>query len=189
MERLARAKPPRAHPERETRRDVPHRPAERLPPGAVPDSRCQTAVGSAEGESRVFGERCAERPAASRSMVTGPSVPGRRDIVACVSRTFRFDGRAARARPGWSAEASLDRRPAFSMGGTGPRKPPVVNCRWRASERPVCKVAEGKLVRLEKDILRKSRTGAAPCIVGAGRAQAASAEDLEAVLAHDAEQL
>ena len=71
--------------------------------------------GPAEASAAVFGERRAERPAAEQSIVTIPSIPERRDVVACVLRTP-----GSMAKPRWLgraglAEASLDRWPAVSM--------------------------------------------------------------------------
>ncbi len=68
----------------------------------------------AEAGAYVFGERRAERPVASRSMVTRPSVPERCDVVAPYrGLPVRWRSRGGSAGPVGGSE--LDRWPAVSM--------------------------------------------------------------------------
>ncbi len=103
----------------------------------------------------VSGERPARRLAASQSLVLENTFgPGRCAIVADVSWTS-----GPTAEPRWLGQADRRKRaspPAGCFDGDiGARKPHAVNRRKELSEMAACTVAEGNLVRLEKDVLQK----------------------------------
>ena len=108
----------------------------------------------AEGETRE-GERPAERLAASRSgWWRIPSIPD----AATSSQTFRgplvrWPDRDGSARSIGGSE--LHRQTGCFDRGIEARTPHAVNGREGLFEAAACKVAEGNLVRLEKDLLRR----------------------------------